>query len=61
MKHRMPRKLVLREKKLLKNLGFNPNNFLRSKKDDMHYEFIEAGTGNILKVEKVNNTWTEAA
>jgi hypothetical protein len=45
-------KLTLKEKKLLKDKGHEPKDFLRIKRDTKQYEFLQKYTGKILVIER---------
>lgn len=61
MKHGMPRKPVLREKKILKRLGHDPKSFLRLKKEKNHYEFVEVYSGMVMNIDRTDGAWKEVA
>jgi hypothetical protein len=44
--------LKLKEKIFLKEQGFNPNDFLRTKITAEGYEFIQVSTGKILSIRR---------
>lgn len=48
LKHGM--KLTLKEKKLLSNRGLEPKEFLRIRRDNEKFEFLQKGTGKILTI-----------
>ncbi len=45
-----PRRLTKHEKIMLDDLGFNPADFLRTKRTPEGYEFLQRSTGRIMSV-----------